>query len=173
MDAAAKNAHSHPSIVKIFLDTTAFTKQARIKCSNAWDGKLRQQLQVTFLGQLRSDSRPQPWVRARSRILDVALTRLRIGHTRLASHLYRLHMVPDKKCRWCGGPEETLIHVLTICPRFYSKRTLIKASLHAHGINNLTLPILLGGIGLPDTLKPTPIRLLGAFLRSTGIIEAI
>ncbi|MPC75967.1 hypothetical protein E2C01_070368 [Portunus trituberculatus] len=34
------------------------------------------------MGLYRSDSSPQPWVRKQSRIIDVALTRLRLGHTR-------------------------------------------------------------------------------------------
>ncbi|KAG0711075.1 Arginine/serine-rich coiled-coil protein 2 [Chionoecetes opilio] len=34
---------------------------------------------------------PQPWIWKKSRVLDVTLTRLRLGHTTITAHLHRLH----------------------------------------------------------------------------------
>ncbi|XP_069170124.1 trichoplein keratin filament-binding protein-like [Procambarus clarkii] len=39
------------------------------------------------------DSTPRPWTRHHSRLLDTAITRLRIGHTCLAAHLHRLPLM--------------------------------------------------------------------------------
>ncbi|XP_045127737.1 uncharacterized protein LOC123514153 [Portunus trituberculatus] len=49
-------------------------------CHSSWDSSLNNALRVTSMGLYHSDSSPQPWVRKQSRILDVALTRLRLGH---------------------------------------------------------------------------------------------
>ncbi|MPC92177.1 hypothetical protein E2C01_087251 [Portunus trituberculatus] len=56
------------------------------------------------MGQYCHNSSPQPWVRQQSRALDVALTRLRLGHTTLNAHLHRLHLAPDPHCPWCSVP---------------------------------------------------------------------
>ncbi|KAG0727100.1 hypothetical protein GWK47_035326 [Chionoecetes opilio] len=50
-------------------------------CRSAWDRSLGDALRATSMGQYRTDSSPHPWIRQTSRVLDVALTRLRIGHT--------------------------------------------------------------------------------------------
>ncbi|KAG0717047.1 hypothetical protein GWK47_055230 [Chionoecetes opilio] len=67
-------------------------------CRSAWDRSLGDALRATSMGQYRTDSSPHPWIRQTSRVLDVALTRLRIGHTTLRAHLHRLQLTPDPYC---------------------------------------------------------------------------
>ena len=167
-DKAAGHAHSRNDDFSVLSDTSYFQQRVRAECRAQWDGDLGWTLPATHLGLVRMDSSPHPWARAKSRALDVALTRLRIGHTRLASYLHRLRMVPDDCCRWCGGAGETLLHFLTVCPRFHSHRVRLLSSLRSHGIQP-SLPVLLGGTTLPPDLRPLPPRLLGAFLQSTGL----
>ncbi|KAG0711443.1 hypothetical protein GWK47_020602 [Chionoecetes opilio] len=64
------------------------------------------------MSQYRIDSSPHPWIRQTSRVLDVALTRLRIGHASLTAHLHRLNLTPDPMSfpskHKDGGPPEAL-----------------------------------------------------------------
>ncbi|XP_050723248.1 uncharacterized protein LOC127001977 isoform X5 [Eriocheir sinensis] len=75
-------------------------------CHASWDGTLVNTLRITSMGQYRTNSSPQPWVRKTSRVLDDALTRLRLGHTRLGAHLHRQRLVPDPHCPG-AGPSRT------------------------------------------------------------------
>ncbi|KAG0728966.1 hypothetical protein GWK47_031349 [Chionoecetes opilio] len=64
-------------------------------CRFTWDTSLSDTLRAPTRGHYRSDSSPHPWKRQTPCILDVALTRLRLGHTTLMAHLHRLHLTPD------------------------------------------------------------------------------
>ena len=111
------------------------------------------------MGQYRPDSSPQPWVRQTSRVLDVALTRLRIGHTRLTAHLHRLHLAPDPYCPWCRNVEETIEHFILHCPRFNSHRVLLRTQLQALSVPTFDLPTLLVAEGVHPQHRPTVLRL--------------
>ena len=56
-------------------------------CRSAWDNTLHDALYTTFMLQYRRDSSPQPWPRKQPRVLDVATTRLHLGHTTQHSRL--------------------------------------------------------------------------------------
>ncbi|XP_069167966.1 gastrula zinc finger protein XlCGF8.2DB-like [Procambarus clarkii] len=74
------------------------------------------------------DSTPRPWTRHHSRLLDTAITRLRIGHNFLAAHLHRLRLVDSPYCQWCPTQEDTVEHLLLHCPRFHSARVRLQSS---------------------------------------------
>ncbi|KAG0728841.1 hypothetical protein GWK47_031645 [Chionoecetes opilio] len=79
---------------------------------STWNNALGDAIRITSMGQYRSDSSPQPWIRKKSRVLDVTLTRLRLGHTTLTVHLHRLRLSPDPHCPWmllahCGSNRHT------------------------------------------------------------------
>ena len=120
------------------------------------------------MGLYRSDSSPQPWVRKQSRILDVALTRLRLGHTRLTAHLHRLGLSPDPYCPWCRTVEETIEHFLLHCPRFHSHRVVLRDHLAALGVSTFDLPTLLAVAGIYSSHQAAVIRLTCVFLKKCG-----
>ncbi|KAG0719128.1 hypothetical protein GWK47_051140 [Chionoecetes opilio] len=56
-------------------------------CRFTWDTSLGDALRAPTMGLYRSDSSPHPWKRQTSRILDVALTRIRLGPHKLTQQL--------------------------------------------------------------------------------------
>ena len=136
-------------------------------CRSKWDDSLPPALRLTSMGQYRSDSSPQPWVRMTSRALDVALTRLRLGHTTLTAHLHRLNLAHDPYCPWCLNTPENIQHFILECPRFHSHRVMLREQLLALEVNSFDLPTLLGAAGVPPPRQSAVIRLTCAFLRKT------
>ncbi|KAG0711321.1 hypothetical protein GWK47_020806 [Chionoecetes opilio] len=82
------------------------------KCRSAWDRSLGDALRATSMGQYRTDSSPHPWIRQTSRVLDVALARLRIGHTTLTAHLHRLQLTPARTAPGAGTSPGSIEHFL-------------------------------------------------------------
>ncbi|XP_050714195.1 uncharacterized protein LOC126997240 [Eriocheir sinensis] len=105
-DAAAKMALADVNITPLPLPLSTAKRLISRTCRASWDDTLANTLRITSMGQYRTNSSPQPWVRKTSRVLDVALTRLRLGHTRLGAHLLRLRLVPDPHCP-CAQREVT------------------------------------------------------------------
>ncbi|KAG0719345.1 E3 ubiquitin-protein ligase Siah1 [Chionoecetes opilio] len=110
----------------------------------------------------------RPWIRKKSRVLDVTLTRLRLGHTRLTAHLHRLCLSPDPHCPWCMNIPETIEHFLLQCPRFHSHHVVLQSQLLALNVTTFDLPTLLAAAGVPPSRQHAVIRLTCAFLRKTG-----
>lgn len=137
-------------------------------CRQKWDDRLSVYLPHTSLGMYRTDSSSQPWVRARTRVLDTALTKLRIGHVGLNAHLHRLRLVDSPRCKWCLYQDETIKHYLLECYRHFSARTHLRSRLTSLGIRNFDLPTLLSARGVAPHLQPTVIRLTCTYLRETG-----
>ncbi|XP_045104412.1 uncharacterized protein LOC123499945 [Portunus trituberculatus] len=106
-----------------------------------------------------------PWVRKQSRILDVALTRLRLGHTRLTAHLHRLGLSTDPYCPWCRTVEETIEHFLLHCSRFHSHRVVLRDHLVALGVSTFDLPTLLTAAGVHSSHQAAVLRLTCVFLK--------
>lgn len=100
-DAAARRALSEADITPFPLPLSTATNLISRKSYSTWDRTLNDALQTTSMGRYRHNSVPQPWVRKQSQLLDVALTRLRLGHTTLTAHLYRLGLTQDPFCPWC------------------------------------------------------------------------
>lgn len=166
-DSAAKMALTEVNITPLPLPYSTAKRLISRTCHTAWDTTLRDTLRLTTMGHYRSDSSPQPWIRQTSRVLDVALTRLRLGHTRLNAHLHRLNLAPDPYCPWCRGEEDTIQHYMIHCPRFHSHRVQLRSQLHTLNIHTFDLPTLLAATGVPPQQQPTVIRLTCAFLRKT------
>ena len=144
-DKAAAEAHSHPSPIALPTDQTDQLTLLRTACTQHWDRQLTDALQYTTLGRYRQDTRPHCWTFSPSRALDTAVTRLRIGHTRLNNHLHRLGMVEDPHCPWCPTQPDTPEHLLLHCPRHHSHRTQLFHSLASLHIHRPTVADLLGG----------------------------
>lgn len=168
MDAAAKMTLSQDSITPLPLPLSTAKRLISRICRSSWNNTLSNTLLNTNMSHYRTDSLPQPWVRQQSRVLDVALTRLRLGHTTLTAHLHRLGLAPDPYCPWCRATEETVDHLMLQCPRFHSYRVLLRSQLLALNVNTFDLPTLLAAAGIHPDTRPAVIRLTCAFLRKTG-----
>ncbi|MPC82989.1 hypothetical protein E2C01_077678 [Portunus trituberculatus] len=125
------------------------------------------------MGQYRSDSSPQPWVRKTSRKLDVALTCLRLGYTRLTAHLHHMSLAPDPYFPWCISIPETMKHFMLECPRFHSHHVVLQEQLRALGVTTFDLPTLLGVTGIDSSQQSVVLRLTCAFLNKTNQLQRL
>ena len=75
------------------------------------------------------------------RISSIFHTRLRLGHSGLNGHLYRIGLRDTPSCT-CGYIEESVIHYLLFCPNYVEERaklfTLLQRSLAPH-VNIMTM----------------------------------
>ncbi|XP_045107993.1 uncharacterized protein LOC123502793 [Portunus trituberculatus] len=173
VDAAAKMALTHVNITPLPLQPHSAKRLISRLCHSSWDSSLNTALRITSMGLYCSDSSPQPWVRKQSRILDVALTRLRLGHTRLTAHLHRLGLSPDPYCPWCRTVEETIEHFLLHCPRFHSHRVVLHDHLVALGVSTFDLPTLLAAAGVHSSHQAAVLRLTCVFLKKCGQLPCL
>ena len=60
----------------------------------------------------------------KSRQMEVALARLRIGNAGLATHLYRFNMADTDMCADCNTPE-TIEHFFVHCNKYEAQRQLL------------------------------------------------
>ncbi|XP_069156510.1 uncharacterized protein [Procambarus clarkii] len=149
-DAAAGMAHALHNSTNVPLDLSEILPQLRAACLASWEAMMEPALRSSSLAGLREDSSPRPWTRHHSRLLDTAITRLRIGHTCLAAHLHRLRLVDSPYCQWCPTQEDTLEHLLLHCPRFHSARVRLQSAVRRLNIPCLTVPVLLDGADARD-----------------------
>ena len=167
-DAAAKHALTEAQVTPLPLPLHTAKRLINQACHASWDASLERDLRITSMGDYRTTSNAQPWVRRPSRILDVAITRLRLGHTRLTAHLHRLHLAPTPNCPWCLNVPESITHFILQCPRHHSARVTLRAQLTSLGIQTFDLPTLLAATDVPPDRRDTVIRLTCAFLRKTN-----
>ena len=115
-------------------------------------------LQYTSLGRIRQDTRYHWWTYSPSRALDTAVTRLRIGHIHLNSHLHKLGMTDDPHCPWCPTQPHTPEHLLLHYPRHHSHHMALLHSLSFLHLRRPTITDLLGGSQDPDLSFKVPQR---------------
>ena len=75
---------------------------------------------------------------------DVVISRLRLGHTCLKGHLYKIGLADSPNCTNCSVIE-TPQHLLLDCPLYAQARTTLLSSLSTLKITTLSLRSLLGG----------------------------
>ncbi|KAG0718269.1 RNA-directed DNA polymerase from mobile element jockey [Chionoecetes opilio] len=170
-DRAAAEAHSHPSPINLTTDQTDSLTNLKTTCNRHWDTELTDALQYTSLGRIRHDTRHHLWTHSPSRALDTAVTRLRIGHTRLNSHLHKLGMTEDPHCPWCPTQLDTPEHLLH-CPRHHSHRMALLQSLSPLLLRRPTLAELLGGSPDPG-LAFKVLKHTRTFLQKSGQLHRI
>ena len=171
-DRAAAEAHSHLNTVDLPTDQTDFLTNLRSTCRGHWDTTLTDRLRHTRLGELRNNPQQHHWTHSPCRALDTAITRLRIGHTRLNAHRHRLGLTDTPHCPWCPTQLETPEHLLLHCPRHHSHRVALLHSLSLLHIRRPTLAVLLGGIPNPG-LASRAIKLTGTFLQKSNQLQRI
>lgn len=172
-DAAAKAAHSITSYAPFPLDLSEMKKIISKNIRSSWDSELEFYLRHAQLGLFRNNSAPAPWVQSRDRQLDTTLTRLRIGHTGLNSHLHRLNLKDSPFCPWCPNAEDTISHFLFQCPRFHSHRTILSHRLRILQVTTFDLPTLLDGHGFPIPMRHRIISLFHRFLKASNQLHRI
>jgi hypothetical protein len=113
-------------------DTTGLPGQHKWKMDRALPGKHTLQL----YGSLTSDQAS-------------ILIQARTGHCRLNQYLSRAGLRDDAKCG-CGDDDETIKHVLLLCPRWAEERGELRA---AAGDRSGDISYLLGGWGSKKNIR--------------------
>lgn len=88
----------------------------------------------------------QPWynsIKYCDRKFVTTITRIRFGHCRIPSHLYKLKMTENPKCKECNHNPGDLNHIVFQCPKFNLNRLIL--------VSNLDL--VSEGVPLPHDLQ--------------------
>ena len=124
------------------------------------------------IGEIKRTYEHWPWASSKSRRIETALARLRIGHTRLKKHLHRFNLAEDPNCSTCRT-EETPQHMLEACRKFEVERLILHQTLYRLRVRTPNIKTLLGG-GKYDKATQEKIKeALEVFLTSSGAIEMI
>nr|XP_053655865.1 uncharacterized protein LOC128704757 [Cherax quadricarinatus] len=172
-DRAASLAHTLPTVTPLALGHSDFTRAVWKGIRHQWQEGLAHSLSSSALGSVRTFNGPCPWARHPNRSVDVALTRLRVGHSRLAVHLYRLRMTDSLYCPRCPLQPETVEHFLLWCRRYHSARTTLRPALRTLGVHTFTLPVLLNGKGFRPLDHQEILACTCSFLLASGRIRDI
>ena len=125
-----------------------------------------------FLGRHKLSWQDWPWSFVKDRGLEVAMARLRIGHSRLGAHMFRIGLATSPNCVFCGVPE-TVEHFLMRCYRFHSLRCGMLAAISRLGVQPITLSVLLGGGVHTLDMKGRIAYLVMGFLRKSGRLGSL
>ncbi|MPC67724.1 hypothetical protein E2C01_061907 [Portunus trituberculatus] len=172
-DRAVAEAHTHPSSTDLATDQTDFLTDPKTVCRRHYNLTVTNALHHTSLGHIRQDTRHHWWTDSPNRALETAVTRLRIGHTHLNSHLHRIGMTISPHCPWChttqpDTPERLLLH----CPHHHSHSAALLHSLPAIQPHRPTLTDLLDGC-TNTTLAFKTLNLTRTFLQKTNHLQCI
>lgn len=150
---------------------TVYKSAAKSIWSAEWDLVSQQ----TWLGVSRPKINKYSWFSHPNRAVDVALTRIRLGHTGLASSLHKFGFVESPLCRYCFQIED-IEHFVIHCPKNERARVKMKNSINLLGLRNLTMEnLLLNGESrnMSESIKNKITRIFASFILSTGRITEI
>ena len=138
---ATQLAHTDEAIENLQFSYKDFKKEVGRKIQTYWESELQEMARSTHIGRITLSSKYDV-LRHKKRQIDVAYTRLRIGHTRLGSHMYRLKLQDSPNCDLCEKPE-TIEHFLLICPKYLAPRMQLLRDLYPIRIYRLSIELLL------------------------------
>lgn len=124
------------------------------------------------LGRIRNTTLSPTPVDTGSRVADVAIFRLRLGHAGLNKHLFRIKKADSSYCSYCNT-EETIEHYLLECKKYDQPRNAFQWTIVTilKKIPDFTLKLLLGGEDLQPSANTQITKALAIYLRATGRLE--
>jgi hypothetical protein len=122
---------------------------------------------TTHLGNIKDKFETWHRFTLHDRHSDVVITRLRLGHSRLRGHLYRIGLVDDPNCAQCSIVE-TPEHLLLNCPSYAAARVDLLNSLSFLNMNAISLRSLLGGGGYSPSENHFILCSVCSFLKKIG-----
>lgn len=144
-------------------------KRARDQFNQYWKQSCQLQQKGLFLYKIRDSATEQTAVDTGCRPLDVAIFRLRLGHTGLNSQLYKFKLSPSPLCVYCNV-EETITHYLIECKKYEDERRkyLVDVAQVLRKVPPFPIKILLGGGELPSENNAKLLRLLATYVKDTN-----
>ncbi|CAF3428385.1 unnamed protein product [Rotaria socialis] len=172
VDGYAKSAHSLQNVTIFptpYADQLSFLKRQLQKDEiSEWNLICDE----THLGLIKDKWVKLPWGALPNRRAEVVFARLRLGHSRLKGHLFKLGLIESPLCMICGVTE-TVSHVIMNCPCHRDMRKTLKLSLKELGVTEFTLKNLLGGGNFKAAIQYSILRCLYTFLVETRLLDSI
>ena len=173
-DAAAREAHSLPYLTLPPLSREEIKSSLHTKLLATWHIYWSRVVAHTstgrFLRSIKSELGDWPWACHKSRSLERAMARLRLGHAGVRAHLSRFGMGDTDLCV-CGAVE-TIEHFLLFCPLHRVSRVALSSGLSLLGVP-MTLPNVLGGGPFPAPVQMQIVNLLSQYLTGTGKLHVL
>ena len=171
-DRLAKEGATNPVTAKYGLHFFEYNAVLKESFATFLSERWQREKGEVFLGQHKQSWQDWPWTFVKDRSLEVAMARLRIGHSRLGAHMFRIGLAASPNCVFCGVPE-TVEHFLLRCYRLHSFRCEMLAAISRLGVRPVSLSVLLGGGAYSLDMKERLAYLVMGFLRKSGKLGSI
>ena len=159
-------------VTQIHYDNKTIMNLVKQNCRRKWETKIKEMITNTHYGRINPRNHHETYMRDKNRALDVCLTRLRLGHTRLKEHLNRLRMENDPNCRFCGTQPESIEHILLICPQLQNHQQKLKDNLRKENIPT-NLETIIGTRNMNQRQAKIVAANLKSYIKRTNLIEII
>ena len=133
-DKGANLAHNLTYTEETQLSYAEFCDIAIKKMTTKLTQQLSQKIADTKYGKITVSPTIDTKAKSKMRSLDVAYTRLRLGHSKLAAEQFKKGLVDDPNCSACKVPQ-TIDHYLLVCIRYIAPRIKLMRNLHQLGVS--------------------------------------
>ena len=171
-DSVARMAHNNQQVIYTPLDTSETKKMLENAQLQRWTEFYEAKKPELHIGPIKTTIGKWPWARSESRKVEVAMTRLRIGHVGLNNHLKRFNIVDSELCSTCRVPE-TVPHFLTECRKYIWSRRKLLTKLARINVHQPDYTTLLGGGPYPEETQLKISRLVAGYLTETGTLGSL
>jgi ribonuclease HI len=161
-----QNAFSAMSTLSIE-ETLTVLREKLHKCwTRTWKTTVAQTQKGAFLSNNMMEPRLRPWLCLKSRKLECASARIRIGHAGVRSYLHRFKMSDSDQCATCNTID-TIAHFLLDCQRHELPRQELLNNLSSINVE-LNLCNLLGGGNFSDKVSQKISEYFNVFILKSG-----
>ena len=173
-DSLANLAHNIRNIVDYPLERKEIEVLIEKAAKRQWELRWQIKRRECELGNRKLKLEDWTWCRSKSRILDVAMTRLRVGVCRLRESMNNMNLDTSPICQNCTmNTDESITHFLIECPSLEIPRSILKRRLRDLGVVRLTTDLLLGGSNEDEHTKLKITEELGKFLLNSKRVNDI
>ena len=141
-----------------------------------WDYYWKETTNITgkglFLRSIREHIQDRVHINTRFRREEIAIHRLRMGHSCLGQHMHRFQLRQDGLCDQCQLPE-TVEHYILHCTKYDQYRKQMTDNLEQIQINQIDLKLLLGGSPHTKTKKKKIIQVLIQYIKNSGKLNEL
>lgn len=124
------------------------------------------------IGPIKPTIEKWPWTAIKTRQIETAMSKLRLGHVGLNEHLNRFNMADSPLCETCRANED-VTHFLLNCRRFNNQRNTLNQALTRLRIRNPDISTLLGGGEHSPEVKAQIIKAVGKYIVETGRADSL
>jgi len=175
-DEAAKEAGNSDTIFEVRTPYEDFIKVVSERCvlywQQEWEAMILTSGRGNDLRHVKDTIAHWPWSTNKSRVLETALARLRVGHVGLAQHKFRFRLTDTPLCM-CGEIE-TVNHFLLECENYRVIRTQMFRKIRNLNINlPMNVKLLLGGSRCAKAEQMLIMKYVGEYLIGTGRLSEL